>query len=94
MHTHNPLVTPVFKGISVEAKYREHKRRSNRFYHLLQFRNGRVIRPSLPCIHEDFARLSELRPAVVVNQPFSRSKSASTSRSFSAERLLTNPSAK
>ena len=61
MYAHNPLVTPVFKGISVEAKCREHKHRSNRRYHLLQLRNGRVIRPSLPYVHEDFAHLNELR---------------------------------
>ena len=61
MHTRNPLVTPEFKGISVETKCREHKRRANRRYHLLQFRNGRVIRPSLPYVHEDYARLNELR---------------------------------
>ena len=61
MYAHNPLVTPVFKGISVEAECREHKHRSNRCYQLLQFRNGRVIRPSLPYVHEDFARLNELR---------------------------------
>ena len=61
MYTQNPLVTSVFKGISVEAQCREHKHRSNRWYHLLQFRNGRVIRPSLPYVHEDFARLNELR---------------------------------
>ena len=61
MHARNPLVTPVFKGISVEAKCREHKHRSNRRYYLHRFRNGRVIRPSLPYVHEDFARLNELR---------------------------------
>ena len=61
MHAHSPLVTPVFKGISVETKCREHRHRFDRRCHLLEFRNGRVIRPSLPYVHEDFARLNELR---------------------------------
>ncbi len=61
MHARNPLVTPVFKGISVEVKCSEHKHRPKRCYHLHRFRNGRVIRPSLPYLHEDFARLNELR---------------------------------
>ena len=61
MYTRNPLVTPVFKGISVEVNRREHKHRPNRRYHLHRFRSGRVIRPSLPYVHEDFARLNELR---------------------------------
>ncbi|MDE3000396.1 MAG: hypothetical protein OXU79_15075 [Gemmatimonadota bacterium] len=61
MCARNPLVTPVFKGISVEARRREHTHRSNRRYHLHRFRNGRVIRPSLPYVHEDFARLNDLR---------------------------------
>ncbi len=61
MRAHSPLVTPVFKGISVETRYREHKHRFDRRCRLLEFRNGRVIRPSLPYVHEDFARLNELR---------------------------------
>ena len=61
MYARNPLVTPVFKGITVEATCRERKRRSTRRHHLRKFRNGRVIRPSLPYVHEDFARLNELR---------------------------------
>ncbi len=61
MYARNPLVTPVFKGISVAAQRREHEHRSNGCYRLLQLRNGRVIRPSLPYVHEDFARLNELR---------------------------------
>lgn len=61
MFARNPLVTPAFKGIEVETTRREHKHRPGGCYHLRQLRNGRVIRPSLPYVHEDFTRLNELR---------------------------------
>ncbi|MBT4502277.1 MAG: hypothetical protein HOC74_31375, partial [Gemmatimonadetes bacterium] len=59
--TENPLATPALKGISIEAEVAQKSPASTGHHYLMEFRNGRVIRPSLEYIHEDFANLKELR---------------------------------
>ena len=62
MYAHNPLVTPVFKGISVEGEVP--RAPSTAPIDVTTFSSSATVassRPSLPYVHEDFARLNELR---------------------------------
>ncbi|MHB9028030.1 MAG: transglutaminase-like domain-containing protein [Candidatus Latescibacterota bacterium] len=61
MKTANPLATPVLRGVTVETTAEEIPRKSNVFHRLVEFRNGRVIRSSVPFTHEDFLKLKDVR---------------------------------
>jgi hypothetical protein len=61
MRTGNPLATPVLKGLSIETTAAEPPRESSVFYRLVELHNKKVIRPSVPFVHEDFAHLQDLR---------------------------------
>jgi len=61
MKTENPLVTPVFRGLSIETKVDTVPPNTNIFYRLVEFQNGSVIRPSVDFTHEDFMKLKEYR---------------------------------
>ena len=68
MRTENPLKTPALKRVSIETMVAEVPRESRGFYRLVEFKNGRVIRPSMEFAHEDFARLREIRDRFELDQ--------------------------
>jgi hypothetical protein len=59
--TENPLVTPALKSVSIETEVAQKNPVSTSHHYLMEFRNGRVVRPSFEFVHEDFANLKELR---------------------------------
>ena len=61
LSTENPLATPALKSVSIETETMKKEAVSPGAHYLMEFRNGRVIRPSLEFAHEDFANLKELR---------------------------------
>ena len=54
MTADNPLVTPSFKGLSVETNMEEISTKSNVMSRIVEFRNGRVIRSSYEFANENF----------------------------------------
>jgi len=61
LKTDNPLVTPVFKGVSVKAKSRSLLNRTDTLVKIINSRNPDIIRPSVLFTHEDFSKLSHWR---------------------------------
>lgn len=61
MSAEERLVTPMFRGISAVSRIVETERESRVHCRVLESRNGRVVRSSVEFVHEDFARLGELR---------------------------------
>ena len=61
MGAEDRLVTPVLRGVSAISKIAEKERESSVHCRVLESRNSRVVRPSVEFVHEDFARLGELR---------------------------------
>ena len=60
MKSSNPLKTPTLRGLTVASGCTPAPR-GGPFYRVQEFRNHRVIRPSLPFTHEDFAKLKDIR---------------------------------
>ncbi len=67
MRTDNPLATPALKGLSVETATAP-TGDARFFYRLVKLDNKKVSRPSHPFVHEDFARLRELRERFELDQ--------------------------
>jgi len=61
MRTSNPLVSPALRGLSVHSIVEDVPAEPALFTRIVEFRNGRVIRPSVEYTHEDFSRLKEFR---------------------------------
>jgi len=61
MSTGNPLVSPSFKGITIETDTEPVEHKSNIQYRVVEFKNGRVIHPSVEFTHEDFSQLKPFR---------------------------------
>jgi hypothetical protein len=53
-----PLYTPLLKGLRLETQIRATATSTT---HLASYCNGRVVRPSFPFVHEDFAKVQPLR---------------------------------
>jgi hypothetical protein len=61
MKTADPLATPALKGVSVETVAEEIPVKTDGFSRVVEFKNGNVIRPSVPFTHEDFLKLKDVR---------------------------------
>jgi hypothetical protein len=61
MQAYNPLVTPSFRGISIESAVEETPMETHIVKRIVEFHNGMVIRPSVDFTHEDFMKLKEYR---------------------------------
>ncbi|MCK4337341.1 MAG: hypothetical protein KAX11_05305, partial [Candidatus Aminicenantes bacterium] len=59
--TKNPLVTPSLKGLSVESIIKKTFPSSPAVFRIVEYCNGKVIRPSIEFVHEDFLKLKDLR---------------------------------
>jgi len=61
MKTANPLSSPSLEGMTITAVTESRSPASNAAVHLVDLKNGRVIRPSIPFTHEDFTKLADFR---------------------------------
>jgi hypothetical protein len=61
LKTQNPLVTPSLKGLSIESTLEKIPAASENAIRIVEFRNGKTIRPSIEFVHEDFLKLKDLR---------------------------------
>jgi hypothetical protein len=68
LRTENPLATPLFKGISVETKARPLLKKTATAVKIVDYRNPRIIRPSVPFTHEDFSKLKHWRARFELDQ--------------------------
>ncbi len=57
----NPLATPSLKGFTVQTSAEDAAPVSNVFMRMVEFNNGRVLRPSIDFIHEDFEKMKDFR---------------------------------
>jgi hypothetical protein len=61
LKTANPLVTPVFKGITVKTKSRPLSNEAGTVVKIMASRNPDIVRPSVAFTHEDFSKLGHWR---------------------------------
>ena len=61
MRARNPLVTPALRGVSVITRLAPPSPATHEFRRIHGFDNGRVVRPSVEYVHEDFSRLAPMR---------------------------------
>jgi hypothetical protein len=58
LKTANPLATPSLKGVTVTSRFSEESPSSAIFCRVVEWKNGRVVRPSVEFRHEDFLKLA------------------------------------
>jgi hypothetical protein len=61
LKTANPLATPTVKGVTFATRFSVESPQSAIFCRLVDWKNGRVVRPSVEFRHEDFQKLAHWR---------------------------------